>query len=233
MRPIVVVYGIVVVGAVGLFFWGRHQAEVASKVDPDVFVEPESHYVSEEMITQADAKIDDPAPEFEAISHEGQRLSLADLTADGPSVIIFIKDGCPCSTSAEPYFQSVHDVYGERARFVGVIDGDVDIAQRWVDEHETPFPVLTDPDLEIIQAFEATNSAYVAVIDRDGQIVKIFPGYSAEMLVELGMRLAELTGLDEEVLDVRDAPLTYYSGCPFYDPGGDEVRASDSDEETT
>ena len=61
-------------------------------------------------------------------------------------MLAFIKDGCPCSEAAEPYFHQLHAAYGSRAGFLGVIDGDVAAARDWSVRHATPYPVLADPN---------------------------------------------------------------------------------------
>lgn len=131
-------------------------------------------------------------------------------------VLIFIKEGCPCSEAAEPCFLRLTRAYGSRIAFVGIIDGDVAVAERWIREHDTPYPVLADPDLKLIQSLSAERSAYVTLVTSDGTVERLWPGYSARMLRELGARLASIAGMAEVPLDVSDAPEELTSGCPFY-----------------
>lgn len=132
-----------------------------------------------------------------------------------PTVIIFIKEGCPCSEAADPCFRRLFTVYGDQVAFLGIIDGDASVAKRWTEEHDTPYPVLADPDLKLIQGYQAERSAYVALINRAGTVDRLWPGYSAGMLRELGTRLAHAGGTTEETLDVGDAPEELTSGCSF------------------
>ncbi len=48
------------------------------------------------------------APTFRAPGSDGETYVLGDLLKDGPLVLVFIKDGCPCSKSAEPFFRRLH-----------------------------------------------------------------------------------------------------------------------------
>jgi hypothetical protein len=132
-----------------------------------------------------------------------------------PTVLIFIKEGCPCSEAAETCFRRLFAAYGDRASFLGVIDGGPSEARQWVVRHQTPYPVLADPDLAIIRAYGAERSAYTALIANGGTIDRLWPGYSAGMLRELGARLAKAEGVAEVQLDVGDAPVELTSGCSF------------------
>ena len=132
-----------------------------------------------------------------------------------PTVLVFIQDGCPCSEAAEPYFRSLVEAYGPEVSFLGVIDGDSSVASRWRQDHQTPYPVLADPDLSLIRHYGAQRSAYSALISREGRIERLWPGFSADMLRELGARLAEARGIAEVKLAHEEAPARLTSGCPF------------------
>ncbi|WP_237722441.1 peroxiredoxin family protein [Singulisphaera acidiphila] len=141
--------------------------------------------------------------------------SLPERAQGRPMVIIFIKDGCPCSEAADPCFRRLFMAYRGRVAFVGVIDGETPDAERWTREHDTPYPVIADPDLKIVHAYQAERSAYVALVTREGTVDRLWPGYSASMLRELGTRLAAGVGVTEVKLDVSDAPEELTSGCSF------------------
>ncbi|MHC5543574.1 peroxiredoxin family protein, partial [Singulisphaera rosea] len=59
------------------------------------------------------------------------------------------------------------------------------------------------------------RSASVALVSRAGTIETLWPGYSADMLNDLGRRLARLTGVEPKPLDTRDAPIKLAAGCRF------------------
>lgn len=172
------------------------------------------HPVSEDMAREADAATARPAAAFAAVDHTGRAHSLASLTAQGPFVLYFIKDGCPCSQDLEPLIQRLAARF--EVPFVGVINGDAEIAEAWIDTFNVQTPILLDPELQIIRAYGIERSAYVAVIDRDGRIAKLWPGYSAEMLQELNDLVAEKAGVEPEPFDPLYAPNEITSGCYFY-----------------
>ncbi|MDB5350928.1 MAG: resA 17 [Planctomycetota bacterium] len=220
VRALVLVL-LLAIGGFGTYAWTRYQAVgVPGRPHPEVVVsvavqEPEKHKVTPAMLVAAEARAKRPAPPFEMIASDGTACDLAKMAKDGPIVLVFIKDGCPCSVSAEAYFNQLHAAYRGRIRFVGVIDGDRKLARKWGALNGVPFPILPDPKLTLMQSYGATNSAYVALIDRDGQIEEFWPGYSASMLHDLNAKMAKLAGLDPETVETPDAPEDLYSGCPF------------------
>jgi peroxiredoxin len=145
----------------------------------------------------------------------GRMNSPAAVAADRPTVLVFLKDGCPCSEAAEPFFHRLHAAYGTRVAFLGVIDGDRSDARGWADRHRTPYPVLADPDRRIIRACGAERSAYVALVAQGGTIERLWPGFSRGMLAELGIRLARISGLPEFPDEFSGAPEELASGCLF------------------
>ncbi len=205
----------------GAYGWTRFQAahvlrehrsgSVALVVSP----EPEKHKVTPAMLVAAEAKAKRPAPPFQITAGDGTSCDLNEMIKAGPVVLVFIKDGCPCSVSAEAYFNQLHAAYRGKIQFVGVIDGDSQIARKWGAIHGVPFPIVPDPKLELTQSYGATNSAYVALIDLAGTIEEFWPGYSASMLRDLNRKMSKLANLDEETIETPDAPEDLYSGCPF------------------
>jgi peroxiredoxin len=151
----------------------------------------------------------------QAEATDGQTYSLIDMSIDRPLVLIFILDGCSCSESAEPYFQKLHQVYGSRVHFLGVINGDRTMANDWMVRQGTPFPILCDPNLKIVRECGVVRSAYVALIAPGGTIEELWPGYSSTMLTELGAKLAQYSKLPEVPIDTSGAPTRMTSGCPY------------------
>jgi peroxiredoxin len=174
-----------------------------------------NHPVTENMNAAARTIVGEPATALEADGTDGQRHSPATDSEGRPLVLFFIQDGCPCSEAADPYFRRLQAAYGKRASFLGVIDGDLATARDWAKLHETPYPILADPERRLIAACKAERSAYVMLVSRGGAIEALWPGYSSKMLGELGSRLARLTGQSEVTLDRQGAPTEMVSGCSF------------------
>ena len=181
-------------------------------------IEVGSHRVTQEMERKAREVARTAAAELSAVADDGAVMTLADVTEQGtkPAVLIFIKDKCPCSAAAEPYYAQLHRAYGHALNFVGVIDGDLDVARQWRSFHDTPYPILCDPDLAIVRNYHVTNSAYVALITPQGIIETLWPGFSDDLLQEMGRTFAAKAGIDPVPLVFQDAPAQPYAGCPFF-----------------
>ncbi|WP_020476011.1 peroxiredoxin family protein [Zavarzinella formosa] len=141
--------------------------------------------------------------------------ALPGMASDRPTVVIFILPGCPCS---EAYEQQTHELFracGSQAHFIGVVAGDDQEAIEWQREHQTPYLVIADADRSISRGFGAKRSAYTALALDGKTICRLWPGYSAGMLQELGSQIATATGARPFSLQFPDAPATLASGCPL------------------
>jgi peroxiredoxin len=204
--------------AVGtLYAWTRLASEFPAAPESVGESSPtsRSHLASPTMIEVSSRASGSKAPDFKASANDGQTYRLSEIVKAGPAVLIFIKEDCPCSRAAEPFFQRIHAAGRGWVPFYGVIDGGVEVAQRWADQSHSVFPILADPELKIIHAYKAESSAYVAFVGPEGQIEKLWAGYSESMLRELADRMARWVKPGMEPFDVSDAPAELYSGCPY------------------
>ncbi len=212
-RPVIVLLSAAALGAGGFYLSAR--SRVGSKPRVDAASEPEKHWVTPGMLAATEVMARREAPPFRLPGTDGRTYTLGDLAGEGPVVLAFIKDGCPCSSDAQPFFNRLQAAYGREVRFLGVIDVDTDRGRAWGQKNATTFPLLADPALAAIHAYSAESSAYVAVIDRDGKIDRLYPGYSKSMLAELGDRLAALAGVPPRPIDAAGAPPELVTGCPY------------------
>ncbi len=208
--------------AVGMLYaWTRLSAEFSTPEpvegvpigDPDPSTR--KHLASPSMILAGDRATGGLAPDFEAPANDGRTYRLSEIVKQGPAVLVFIKDGCPCSRAADPFLQRIHAAGRGWVPFYGVIDGGVMVADRWAERNQTIFPILADPELKIIHAFAVESSACVAFIGPGGRIEKLWAGYSEGMLRELADRMARWVKPGMEPFDVSDAPAELYAGCPY------------------
>lgn len=176
----------------------------------------EKHQVTPQMLESSQANNGKTAPPFRAGGSDGRTYERDELIKNGPLVLVFIKESCPCSNEAEPFFRSLHDAVSGRVNFLGVIDGTPFVAKRWIEKHQTPYPILADPEQAIVKAYGVENSAYVALVSPEGTIEHLWPGYSAAMLTELVDRLTAMTGQTLGPIDLTGAPSELYSGCPYF-----------------
>lgn len=173
------------------------------------------HPVTAEMAKNAASFAKKMAPDFSLSDPAGKAWTLKELTADKPLYVYFIKDSCPCSTDAEPLFHLLYDRYKDQVNFVGIIGSDAKTAARWKKDHQMPYTILADPQFKAIHGFKATNSVFNALVNTDGTIEKMWPGYSHDMLIEVNQRIAGVLGIPAKPFDPLYAPLKLSSGCFF------------------
>lgn len=208
---------ILVLAALGGFCgWVQLRPEMGGAASPRAWIVegPPKHLVTPKMAEASRGMTDRPAPSFHLADIRGNMQDLDALRARGPILLTFVKRGCPCSESAQPYFNRLANAY-PAASFLAVIDAEAEPARRWAKDHDVAYPMIPDPACNVMRDYAAENSAYVVLIDTRGQIVHHWPGYSAGMLDEVGRNLATRTGERFAPIDVTDAPEDLYSGCPY------------------
>ena len=200
-----------------VYAWARLRAEMPWLQTEIVEVSepPETHLVTPAMLAATEKMAKLPAPAFDAEATDGASYRLEDTLGKRPLVLVFIKDGCPCSRAAEPFFNRLHAAYKDEVQFLGVIDVDMTTAKTWATVNRVPFPVLADPEFQIIHAYKAESSAYVALVSKDGTIETLWPGYSGSMLTEASEALARLSGREVKSINATDGPTVLTTGCSF------------------
>src|SRR4051794_30573010 len=106
--------------ALGGYSWTRYRAMHPGPRVEAVLIsgEPDKHKVTPAMLSAAEARERRAAPSFHQAGADGVTYDLEAMLRDGPLVLVFIKDGCPCSVSAEAYFHAIHAAYRGKIRFL-------------------------------------------------------------------------------------------------------------------
>lgn len=103
-------------------------------------------------------KIGDPAPDFKAtavggIYGGGQQVKLADFAGSMLVLYFYPKDDTPgCTKQA----CELRDSWGElqsKVELFGVSTDSVERHQKFIKKHGLPFPLLSDPDGELVKAY--------------------------------------------------------------------------------
>lgn len=173
------------------------------------------HPVTEPMWQKARAVAGKPAPNFTLKTPDGKAVTLFDECKKGPVVIVFTKDGCPCSIESQPFFNELAKGYGDRAVFLGVIDGESHVASKYHDDFKVPYRMVLAENGDVFKSYNATQSVYTTLVGPDGVVVKQWPGYNRSMLVELDHMISKLDGGEEVRIDTTKAPEKMNSGCAF------------------
>jgi hypothetical protein len=175
----------------------------------------EKHFVSPRQLADSNAMLNRVVDVLGVAGSGGLRPGWDELSGGRPVVLVFIKQGCPCSVEFEPFFQRVERLYRGVVRFAGVIDAGETAVRRYAAEQHVPYPVLADPERHIIRRLRAENGGYFVLLTPEGTIDGFWPGCSAEGMRELGRRIARRAGLEERPLDVSGMPGPLTTGCPF------------------
>jgi peroxiredoxin len=132
-----------------------------------------------------------------------------------PQFLYFVKKGCPCSFDAEPIMQSLYRHFEGKIDFVAVSDAGFDDAKKWAVDMKVPYPVVTNPKLDVMEAYQAPGSVYNTLLDQNGLIVKRWAGYSQDYLVEMNIEMSKLINEKPIPFDTAYAPKNRTSGCSF------------------
>jgi peroxiredoxin len=180
----------------------------------------QKHYVSPRELAASNSMVQRQAGDFSATAQDGQSMDWDDLSGGRPVVLIFVKEGCPCSAEVEPFFQRLEKVYAGETRFADVIDAETEAAASYAVKQGVAHPILADPEQRLIGRFGAKNGCYAVLLTPGGVIDGFWPGCSAETMRQLGRRIAGLAGVEERPLDVSGMPESLTTGCPFKIRGG-------------
>lgn len=173
------------------------------------------HPVTADMKANAAKLARTPIPKFSEKDPDGNLYTESDLSLGKPAILIFVKNGCPCSIEAQPIFNDMARAFGGDAKFFALIDADDRESAAYADYNKMPFPIITDPDLSVIGAFKMTASAGFALLDGKGNVAKVWPGYSKEILREANMLLGTMSGVGPREFDDKAAPDELTAGCAF------------------
>ena len=138
------------------------------------------------------------APDFMALDQHGDVRQLSLLRRRRPMVLFFYpRDGTPgCTTEACAFRDAWTRLEQTGAAVVGVSTDGVEAHARFAEEHELPFPLLSDPDGSILERYGVPTllgmSARVTfLIAPDGSIARVYPAvdpaiHADEVVEDLG-----------------------------------------------
>jgi len=105
------------------------------------------------------------APEFVLENDQGGESSLTDLLQDGPLILYFYPaDFTPGCTKEACSIRDIHnDIQAVGLNVAGVSPQDTDSHQRFRDEHNLPFTLLSDPEKVAIKMYDVDGPFGVGV----------------------------------------------------------------------
>lgn len=129
------------------------------------------------------------APEVSATGADGEEVQLSGLVEDEAILVFFYRGGwCPFCNFQVREMTEANDAFAERGvRPVAISVDRMEKAAETSATYEIPFPVLSDPDLTVHQAFSVTHEATAEEVER---------------LAGFGMDLEEASGEDHNTFAV-------------------------------
>ncbi len=122
----------------------------------------------------APPQVGDPAPEFEALSLDGQRtVALADYAGQTILVNLWATWCAPCRLET-PYLQSVYEENKDRGLMIVGISVDspsaLDLVNDFLEEMGVTYDILLDPDMVSTDVFVAIGLPASFLIDGEGVV---------------------------------------------------------------
>ena len=127
------------------------------------------------------------APEFEGPTHEGETLRLSDYRGRKVALYFYPKDDTPgCTKQACNLRDNYQTLVDAGIAVIGVSGDDVDSHEQFADKYDLPFPLVADPDHDVLEAYGAWGKRNLYgkkfmgikrttfLIDEDGVIRHVF-----------------------------------------------------------
>lgn len=134
--------------------------------------------------------VGDRAPDFEAVTEQGDRVKLSDYLAMGPVVLFFYPRAMTRGCTAEScHFRDLASEFaGVGAVRLGISADSVERQARFAVANDLDYPLLSDPDRSIARTFGVKrpgplmNKRATFVIDTDRRVVE---AVSSELNMEV------------------------------------------------
>lgn len=98
----------------------------------------------------------DPAPDFTLTAHDGSEMCPADFSGERLVIFFYPKAFTPGCTGEACDFRDGHEAFlAAGYRIIGISPDAPATLARFRDEHALPFPLLSDPDHAVAEAYGA------------------------------------------------------------------------------
>ena len=130
----------------------------------------------------------------------GELFILEEHLGEGPVLIDFWATWCVPCLKELPHLQKLYDEYGDDGFLLITISEDLPKTQNkvkpYIVSRKFTFPVLLDPNGEVLKFFQGNSLPYQVLIDKNGKIVETRQGYSPgdEKILEEKIRKLLETG---------------------------------------
>lgn len=128
------------------------------------------------------------APDFTLLDKNGEQVSLSQFLGKKVVLYFYPRDNTPGCTKQACAFAQSYDVFRERdVVVIGISKDSVSSHVKFAEKHQLPFILLSDPELEAIQAYDVWKEKKLYgkvsmgvvrttyIIDEQGVIEKVMP----------------------------------------------------------
>lgn len=128
-----------------------------------------------------------PAPDFQLRTDEGKEVRLSDFRGRKVVLYFYPKDDTPgCTKEACAFRDHMGEIQKRGAVVLGVSVDPIESHAKFKKKHGLNFPLLSDPELEVVQAYGVwkEKSTYgkkfmgiertTFIIDEEGRIARVF-----------------------------------------------------------
>jgi peroxiredoxin len=153
-----------------------------------------------------------PAPPFTLPSVEGGTFSLSELRGRSPVVVNFFATWCSPCREELPHVIALYRKYQARGlRVVAVSQESVATLRGFKAALGIPYPVLSDPKGIAFRPYGASVIPRTALIDRDGNLVAIMPGFDEKVYTKQFLPMLEkLLGPPQAARRMPDPEIPSY-----------------------
>lgn len=101
-------------------------------------------------------QVGDKAPDYKAEDQAGKKHTPADLVGKTTLIYFYPKDETPgCTLQACSLRDNFEDLKNEGVDVIGVSKDDIKSHEKFAKRHKLPFPILADPEHQMIEAYGA------------------------------------------------------------------------------
>lgn len=142
----------------------------------------------------------DRAPDFSLTDQNGTTHSLKDYAGKWVVLYFYPKDDTPgCTKEACSFRDNLGTVAGKNAVVLGVSADSTDSHRKFADKYELPFPLLSDPEKAVIEAYDVWREKTMYGKKSMGIVRSTFL-INPEGTIEKVWRNAQVDGHTEQVL---------------------------------
>jgi len=136
---------------------------------------------------------------------------LAPTQAPTPTLAIFLSPGCPHNPAGVPHIETMRKSLAGAVKVIVVLPQTKAEADKTAKELGIKATILPDPERKLIRLSKATHSLDLAVLDRNGKLVKRWNGLGRKEMGEANAELKKL-GVGKSV-PTASLPASSLSGC--------------------